>query len=279
MMSTPSPAVRPPPSALARWGGLKRDLDGRTPVIFLDYDGTLTPIVERPNRAVLAEPMRRIVQRLAERFPTTIVSGRARNDVAYRVGLDDVNVAGSHGFDIAARDGAGRPITREVAHDVKPVIRTAAERLEEALADIDGVLIEPKTFTVAVHYRRVAGEDLEALEAAVDRVLARHPDLRKAPGKKVFELRPRIDWDKGKAVLWLLDQLGVDGPGFVPIYLGDDVTDEDAFRALEGRGIGIAVIATPRATAAHYTLRDTREVAELLERIAALPATHEERHT
>lgn len=97
MTSTPSPAVRPPPSALARWDELKRDLDGRTPAIFLDYDGTLTPIVERPERAVLAEPMRRIVQRLAERFPTTIVSGRAREDVAHRVGVDDINVAGSHG--------------------------------------------------------------------------------------------------------------------------------------------------------------------------------------
>lgn len=279
MTSTPRAAPRLPPSALAHWDALERDIDGRTPAMFIDYDGTLTPIVERPDRAVLSEPMRRIVRRLAARFPTTIVSGRGREDVARLIALDDVGVAGSHGFDIAVHNADGQPIRHEVAGEIVPVIRAAARRLETALAGIDGVLIEPKTFTVAVHYRAVAEEDLDALDAVLERVLADHPELRKAPGKKVFELRPRIDWDKGKAVLWLLEQLRLDRPDFVPIFLGDDVTDEDAFRALERRGIGIAVIAAPRPTVAQYTLHDTDEVGRLLERISELPPTREERHT
>jgi trehalose-phosphatase len=113
----------------------------------------------------------------------------------------------------------------------------------------------------------------------VDEVLASFPDLRKALGKKVFELRPDLDWDKGKALLWFLETLGLGGlgglgqAGAIPVYLGDDVTDEDAFRAIAQDGIGILVSEEPRSpgsTAATYSVRDPDEARELLERLALL---------
>jgi trehalose 6-phosphate phosphatase len=107
------------------------------------------------------------------------------------------------------------------------------------------------------------------VEAMVDDVLARHPDLRKGYGKKVFELQPRLDWHKGKAVLWLLRVLELDGPEVLPLYIGDDLTDEDAFRALGDRGLSIIVEEGSRPTAASYVLKHPEEVRSFLRHLIA----------
>jgi trehalose 6-phosphate phosphatase len=216
---------------------------------------------------------------VAARFPVAILSGRGREDVAARVGLPDLVYAGSHGFDIA-----GPGLRHEVGTEIPKEIETAAARLASELGEIPGVLLEPKRFALSVHYRLAPEERVPEIERAVDAALAAHPALRKGLGKKLFELRPNLDWDKGKALLWLLGRLGLDRPagepGVVPIYVGDDLTDEDAFRALAGigdmggiGGIGIVVAEAsdaPRETAADYSLRDPGEVRELLDRLAAL---------
>lgn len=249
---------------------LEERLAGRTPVLFLDYDGTLTPIVERPELAVLSPEMRQTVSALAERFPVVIVSGRGREDVARLVGVESLIYAGSHGFDIAGLAAGGRPIRHEVAGRFRPALRQAANDLKTALASVPGVLVEDKRFAVAVHYRLAPADRIADIEAAVDRALASCPDLKKTGGKKVFDLRPAIEWDKGKAVLWLLEALDLRGDEVVPIYIGDDTTDEDAFRALGDRGLTILVTREPRPTAAAYTLQDPGEVGDFLRRIAAL---------
>jgi trehalose-phosphatase len=265
------------PNALARWPRLVEELGSRRPAVFLDYDGTLTPIVSRPEEAKIPSETREVVRRIAERFPTTVVSGRGREDVAALVGLESINVAGSHGFDISGPDGAEQRIRHEAAAEVEPVIEELARGLQDRIGGVEGVVIEPKRFTLAVHYRLVSDRDLPVVEEAVDAALRDHPELRKAHGKKVFELRPDLDWDKGRAILWLLDALDLDDPGTVPIYLGDDTTDEDAFRALRGRGVGIVVTPAPRPTEAEYSLQDPGEVRAFLERLAALgPAPPEE---
>jgi trehalose-6-phosphatase len=274
------------PALPAHRDAITRRLADSTPAIFLDYDGTLTPIVERPEFAVLAPEMRRILRNLAARAPIVIVSGRGREEVARLVGLEELIYVGSHGFDIAGPPPpAGRgtpagpaaspsrgnsPIRREVAGALRPVMQRAAASLSTALAGIPGVVVEDKRFAVAVHYRQVAADRLAEIEAAVDRTLASCPDLKKSGGKKVLELRPAVDWDKGQAVLWLLQALDLETEEVVPVYLGDDTTDEDAFRALHDRGVTALVARTPRPTAAGYSLQDTDEVGDFLRFVDSL---------
>ncbi len=255
------------PSALRVWPDLRKEMEGRKPAVFLDYDGTLSPLVDQPDQATLSPQMRAVVRRVADRFPTTIVSGRGRDDVARLVGLENVNYAGSHGFDISGPEGDGGAIRHQVAEEVVPVIEQVSDALQRELEEVPGAIVEPKRYTVAVHYRMVEEGDFSRVEAAVDQALERQPDLRKAHGKKVFELRPAFEWDKGKAVMWLLEALGLDEPETLSLYVGDDTTDEDAFRALDGRGIGIVVTEVPRPTAASYSLQDTEEVREFLGRL------------
>jgi trehalose-phosphatase len=256
------------PSALDRWNDVEHRLAGRRPVVFLDFDGTLAPIVERPQDAAILPAARRAVERLAARVPVVVVSGRGRDDVARRVGLSDLIYAGSHGFDIA-----GPAMAHQVAPDVPPLVARVAARLGKELAAVAGAEVEPKGWTVAVHYRRVAAGDVAAVEAAVERVVAAHPELVKAGGKMVWEVRPALAWDKGEALLYVLAALGLDGKDVLPVYVGDDVTDEDAFRVLrerEGGGIGVRVAdeaAATGETAAEFRLEGPEEVPELLRRL------------
>lgn len=233
-------------------------MQGRRLALFLDYDGTLTPIVPRPEDAVLSEEMRALLEALADQATVAIVSGRDLADVETMVGLDNLHYAGSHGFDIVGPDGLR--MQHEGARESLPELDAAEEALREHLAAIEGAHIERKRFAIAVHYRQVANGEVPRVEAAVDTVAQHHPGLRKKGGKKIFELQPDVDWHKGRAVLWLLEQLGLDSEDVLPVYIGDDVTDEDAFEALQGRGLGIRIGHPDEPTAAEYTLRDTEEL-------------------
>jgi trehalose-phosphatase len=253
------------PDALAQYDAITCRLGGKRLALFLDYDGTLTPIVDRPELAVLSDEMRNITAELSRVIPVVIVSGRDRADVARLVGLEGLVYAGSHGFDITGPEGLAREHP-EAGSYLEPLESATAE-LERGLAGIDGALVERKRFATAIHYRLVAPADIAKVEATVDEVLAQHRRLRKTGGKKIFELRPRIEWDKGRAVLWLLEALDLDRPDIVPVYIGDDETDEDAFRALAGRGLGILVADEPRPTHATFVLRDVAAVEAFLRRL------------
>jgi trehalose 6-phosphate phosphatase len=263
-LSVSGPAA-PAPMALDA-ASIARLIGHRRPALFLDYDGTLTPIVARPEMAILSDAVRASIRRLAGLCPVAVVSGRDRADVTKLVALDGLVYAGSHGFDISGPGGLR--IEHEKGAAFSTAASKAAELLRMALAHVEGALVEPKRFAVAIHYRQVADADLPTLEAAVDRVLEKVPELRKTPGKKVFELRPRLDWDKGKAVLWLLGALDLEGPEILPIYLGDDTTDEDAFEALAGRGVGIFVGSPRGTTAATWCLAGPAEVGRFLDTLA-----------
>jgi alpha,alpha-trehalase len=256
-----------PRPALPAFGRIERDLNGRRAAVFLDYDGTLTPIVARPEMAVLSDGMRATIARLAAVATVAIISGRDRLDVERRVGLPDLVYAGSHGFDIAGPPH--RPLRHETGGPFEDAVKHAGARLEAALARIPGALVEPKKFAVAIHYREIRAADLPAVEAAIDAVLRDHPALHKTSGKKVFELRPRLDWDKGKALLWLLRALDLDGDDVLPFYLGDDATDEDAFAAIAGRGVGILIASGRQRSAARYTLDSPADVGRFLDRLSA----------
>jgi trehalose 6-phosphate phosphatase len=201
-----------------------------------------------------------------------VISGRDLTDVQKLIDLEAIFYAGSHGFDIAGPKGQRlvHQLGGEFLPELDQVEKSLRNRLEEK---ISGVQIERKKFAIAVHYRRVEDNRVKEVEDTVDRVLQEHPRLRKGSGKKVFELQPDIDWHKGKAVLWLLAQLKLDGPDVLPFYAGDDVTDEDAFKVLVDRGLGFAVQKGDKPNAAQYFLRDPPEVERFLQ--ALIPACKE----
>lgn len=247
------------PSALAGIEQLRAAAGKRTFAFFLDYDGTLTGIVERPDLAVLAPEMRAVLTDLARRFTVAVVSGRGLEDVRKLVDVPGLIYAGSHGFEIEGP--AGLSVQAEHGTDYLPALDAMEAALRAGLAPISGALVERKRFSVAVHYRLVAPDDQPRFETVVDGVLAEHPEFRKGLGKKVYELQPDIEWDKGRAVRWVIDALRLDLSEVVPVYIGDDVTDEDAFRALADDGLGILVRDGAAArTAARYTLGSPEEV-------------------
>jgi trehalose-phosphatase len=253
------------PSALKNVQEIARRSD--RPAIFLDYDGTLTPIVSHPENALLSDSMRQALQELVLQAPVAILSGRDLDDVRQRVNIGAIVYAGSHGFDIAGPRG----LRKEMAIEFLPKLDMVEQELDKQLAGITGARVERKRFSIAAHHRNVNGSDVPKVERAVSEVAARHRELRKMDGKKVYELLPDIDWDKGKAVLWLLETPGLERAKVRPIYIGDDRTDEDAFRALEKSGTGILVSQQPRPTAASYSLKDPTEVERFLrEFVAAL---------
>jgi trehalose 6-phosphate phosphatase len=254
------------PSALDRLDEILAPARGTRVAVFLDYDGTLTPIVSHPEEAVLSDSMRQALQDLAARVPVAILSGRDLDDVRERVSIENIVYAGSHGFDIAGPHG----LRRQMASEFLPKLDAAEKNLQEALDGISGARVERKRFSIATHYRNVKEHYVPRVKQVVGEVAWRHRELRKMTGKKVHELQPDIDWDKGRALMWLLDTLGLEGRNVLPIYIGDDRTDEDAFRALEQRGVGILVSEEPRgATAASYSLRDPSEVERFLSELIA----------
>jgi trehalose 6-phosphate phosphatase len=240
-------------NALQHFDAIAERLTNRQLALFTDYDGTLTPIVDRPEDAVLTQEMRSLLQSLSHHCRVAVVSGRDLADVRQMVGLDNLYYAGSHGFDIAGPEGLH--LQQAQAEASLPALDQAETRLQHQLQGREGVHIERKTFAIAVHYRR-AKESPQAIESVVDEVLADAPSLRKKSGKKIFELQPDVPWDKGRAIAWLMDQLKLQTPQVVPLYLGDDTTDEDAFRALRDSGITVRVGDAEESTQAQYALPD-----------------------
>ena len=241
-----------------------RDLDH--PAVFFDFDGTLSNIVDDPDAARPVAGAVDALAALAAQCPVAVLSGRDLADVRTRVGLDGVWYAGSHGFELIGPDGTHHQ--NDAAVDAVLVLAAAAGSLTEQLGVIPGIMVEHKRFAVAVHYRNAARDRVGEVLAAV-RETGRRRGLRVTTGREVIELRPEIDWDKGRTLHWLLDRMtGV----ATPLFLGDDITDEDAFDAVaELSGAGIVVRHNDdgdRATAARYGLDSPAQAAEFTARLA-----------
>lgn len=235
----------------------------------LDFDGTLAPIVPRPEDAVMLPAAAEVLARLVSRPDTdvAVVSGRGLADVRGRVALEGIWYAGNHGLEI---EGPGLRRLHPEAAAVEPALRACARALVSALAEAAGVQVEDKGLTLSVHYRRAEDEATgERVRAAVARA-CEDGAFHVTEGKKVVEIRPAVDWDKGRATAFLLDVVEGARSATVPaLFVGDDRTDEDAFRALEGHGAGVLVSASPPSdTAATAFLRGPEEVVLLLEGLA-----------
>ena len=250
-----------PPDVAAR-------LDGRPLLLLLDVDGTLAPIVSRPDEAAVPEPTRRVVAALAARpaVHVALVSGRGAADAARVAGVPGVWVIGNHGFELESPDGEVHRDPRLAG--VPDTVAEAARRLAPRIVRWPGVLLEDKHWTLSVHHRLADPAILPELSAAAEDV-ARATGLRITTGKKVIELRPAIAIDKGSAVLALGERLHALSGHAAALFIGDDATDEDAFRALRARSARTVTVRVTHGddveTAAELAVRDPEAVREFLE--------------
>lgn len=238
-------------------------------LIALDFDGTIAPIVPHPDDAQLIPRARPVLEKLTKREDTDIalISGRSLRDLRERIGIDDVYYAGNHGLEIEGPDL--RDIVPE-ALELQPLVQTMWGAIDDAVGNIDGVFIENKVLSLSVHYRQIDDEaDQRRVQEGVQRVFDARPDgLRLTTGKRVIEVRPDIDWHKGRALLFILDDIEkTRGVKMLPIFVGDDKTDEDGFVALQGRGAGVLVGPRDTPTAAASYVETPDEAVDLLERL------------
>lgn len=267
---------QPPPHFSLSRSDVLEDFRGKKLYLFLDYDGTLTPIVNNPWEARLSPAMRDLLYKLAadssNLVTVGIVTGRALTCVKNFVQItasERLNFiyAASHGFHIEA---AGKMLHHKVGSRFIPILKDAAGEIAAALNHIPGVALEDNEFAVSVHYRNAPEGSEAEVEQFVRRILQRYPALKMTRGKMVLELRINVVWDKGRAVFWLLNAMRVDPfeKETRVIYVGDDLTDEDAFRAVRqfNNSLTVLVSDTPasRPTAAAYFVNDPDEVAGLL---------------
>jgi trehalose 6-phosphate phosphatase len=246
---------------------LKHLIENRHVCLFLDYDGTLTPIVQKPEYAVLPAETRGLLKTLSknDRCDLTVISGRALTDIKKKVGLKNITYIGNHGMEIEGPDLNSRfPLPPGYKNDLKQLYAI----LHQSLLGIDGVIIEDKGCSLSIHYRLVDPKIFPLMKRNFEEAVSTYVQKKRITvrdGKMVFEVRSPLDWDKGKAVLWLLEKkcTSRQTETTLPIYIGDDLTDEDAFAALKDKGLTI-VVGQPEKSCAQYFLNDMAEVAEFL---------------
>lgn len=233
-------------------------------MLLLDFDGTLAPISNDPAAVRLPLPVHQLLTALAEseRVVPAILSGRSLVDVRTRVGIPGLIYAGNHGLEI---EGPGLQFVEPEAERLRPLIAEASASLSERLQRVPGAHVEDKGLTVAVHYRRAPESRDQVLGAVWDEVVRRGRGLVLRMGKMICEVRPAVEWNKGSAALWLCGRVA-DSGSLLPVCLGDDQTDEDAFLAL--RDAVTVKIGEPSGTAAAYFAEDTRDVEDFLRWLA-----------
>jgi trehalose-phosphatase len=256
-----------------RWDKLNKGIREKLVVVFLDYDGTLTPIADTPAKAILAQEIKELLRAISKTAgcKLAIISGRALSDIKNIVGLKEIIYAGNHGLEI---EGPKIKFESQISPRLKTVIRNIYEEAINKLQKIKGVLIEDKGLTISIHYRLVDKRDMELFKKIFSEItdpFVVRSKIKVNSGKKVYEIRPPVEWNKGKVVLWLLarQQFMAGEQTVFAVYIGDDVTDEDAFKALKNKGLTIFV-GEPKISMADYYLRDTEEVKVFLHSLLAV---------
>lgn len=240
--------------------------EARQLLLLMDYDGTLTPIVERPELAELSPEVRGSLQQLARnaRLTLGVISGRIMEDLRERVGVSGIVYAANHGLEV---EGPGINFVHPMAKKSEPLLDSLYQDIRKAIADIEGARIDNKGLTLSLHYRLVDEARLGELNASFFEIVKApllSGEIRITPSKKAYDIRPGVDWGKGEAIELIAQKVRRDGEPLI-IFLGDDVTDYDGFRVVNSRG-GISIyvgedIAEPGA---QYLLPSPKETHQLL---------------
>ena len=247
------------------WSSVSARLLGEERVLLLfDYDGTLTPIVTRPEDALLPADVRRSLAALVAhpRYIVGIVSGRSLDDLAERAGIPGIILAGNHGMEIRGPDLV---FIHEGALAGRETLAVVKDHLAHALASIPGINVENKGLTLTIHYRATPAsliDEVDSIVSATCRPSVESGEVRLTRGKMVIEVRPNIQWDKGRAIERIRAEFD-ESP--YAVYFGDDRTDEDGFREVQAMG-GLAVFVgeSREGTVALHQLESPGEVAETL---------------
>ena len=235
--------------------------------LLLDYDGTLTPIVSTPDEAILYDDMRSVLGKLKDdpNYVVAVISGRSLMDVKSKVELDGICYAGNHGMEI---EYLGDIYIHPDAKKKMQVIKKICLESHPLLNGIEGVIIEDKGLTASIHYRMVSPKEIPKVKRIVESAIKPYiekGDVKLTHGKMVLEIRPNILWDKGKAVEWVLKAIErAVSQEYFPVYIGDDRTDEDAFKVLKGKGITILVSSKIKNSNAEFMLYNVEEVKNFL---------------
>jgi trehalose 6-phosphate phosphatase len=242
---------------------------GRPLLVLLDFDGTLCEFQPEPGMVWLRGSRLEVMQRLVAREAVTagFVSGRRLADLRERVGLTEIWFAGLHGLEI---EGFGRRFVHDRVDEARGLLALLARTLRAQTADLPGVFIEDKELSLALHVRKAHPDDKIKADASFLRVALPHIDegtLRLMPGSNVSELLPNIPWTKGDAVNWIRDgERERRGTEPYVIFVGDDLTDEDAFQAV---GEENAIMVGPRPSPIETRLESPADVEAFLRELSA----------
>ncbi len=246
----------------------KRLLSASEVELFLDYDGTITPIQKTPSEAVLSPDTIHLLQQLIQ-LPdvrVTIVTGRSMKDIRNFITFENIRLVANHGFHICQNKSEW---IHPDALTSRPKMHQLQEILQNALDSFSNVYVEDKQFTLSVHYRNVIAQNVPFVkELTMKTISSFDPELIITEGKEVLEVRPAVEWGKGHAVRKILKEHQYP-PNSLKIYIGDDITDEDAFKVLKPPGITIHVGEMPE-TKAQYYVENVKDVIKILKMIIKL---------
>lgn len=256
-----------------KWDEVKAKIDDKYVFIFLDYDGTLARIAKTPDEAVLSKAIRELLNKISNSpgLKLAFISGRALSDIKDKIRLKNVIYAGNHGLEIKGPNIKFKPL---VLGEYIRIIKRIKNDLKKKIFPIKGCFLEDKGLSLSLHYRLVDKKEQPLVKTIFYKTIIVYlagNKIKIKRGKKVLEVIPPLEWDKGKAVLWLLarQKFYKDRTDIVPIYIGDDSTDEDAFRSLEHIGVTI-VVGKAKQSCAQYYIKDTGEVKKFLKRILGM---------
>jgi trehalose-phosphatase len=209
----------------------------------LDFDGTLTRIAATPDKCFLPEAVKKSLRKIAGNAAVQLafISGRRLKDLKTRVGIKKVIYSGNHGLEV---EGPGIAFKPFIVPGYQRIVTGIKRELARKAATIPGVWVEDKGLTISLHYRLAAKPDVPAVKKMFRETVGPYLSvnaLKVKSGKMVVEVMPPVEWDKGKVVRWLWSQRfsAAQRKAGVPLYVGDDITDEDAFRAIAANGVTV----------------------------------------
>jgi trehalose-phosphatase len=258
--------ILPLPNLLDKFDHILPPDDKLEYYLFLDFDGTLSPLVDVPSEAQVLKGLADIIQRCAENLRVCIITGRDTPIIREKLPLSNVVYIACHGFEITSFPNFSYQV--EEAKASLPLLEEAHTKFSEIFKDIKGLVLERKTFGLALHYRMIdSPQEVDKMRQQVSEYVAQVQGLKIHEGEEVIELLPQVHWDKGMAMLKLYEVFGIQQKDLPPLYLGDGQTDEHAFREMENWGIPVLTSVEQRPTKARYHLQGPEEVKKFLEKL------------